>query len=193
MYYVHTPGLKVVAPGTAYDAKGLMKAAIRDEDPVLYLEHKFLYRRVKEELPTDDYVVPIGKAATRRSGDDLAILTYGAMLHPVLEAAEILAQEDGAEVEVLDLRSLLPLDDEAILEAAKKTGKVLIVHEDTRTGGIAAEITARINEGAFEWLDGPVLRLTAPDTPVPYSPPMEKLFLPSREDVLQAARDLYRY
>jgi 2-oxoisovalerate dehydrogenase E1 component beta subunit len=193
MYYVHTPGLKVVAPATAYDAKGLMKAAIRDEDPVVYLEHKFLYRRIKEDLPEGDYVVPIGKAATRRQGSDLSILTYGAMLYPVLEAAETLSSVDGVEAEVVDLRSLLPLDDETILETAKKTGKVLIVHEDTRTGGIAAEITARINEGAFEWLDAPILRLTAPDTPVPYSPSMEEFFLPSKDDVLEAARVLCKY
>jgi 2-oxoisovalerate dehydrogenase E1 component beta subunit len=193
MYYVHTPGLKVVAPATAYDAKGLIKAAIRDEDPVLYLEHKYLYRRIKENLPEGDYVVPIGRAATRRQGDGLTILTYAAMLYPVLEAAATLAREDGIEAEVLDLRSLLPLDDEAILEAARKTGKVLIVHEDTRTGGIAAEVIARIHEGAFEWLDAPVLRLTAPDTPVPYSPPMEEFFLPKAADVLDAARQLARY
>ena len=193
MYYVHTPGIKVVAPATAYDARGLIIAAIRDDDPVLFLEHKFLYRRIKEELPDGDYIVPIGRAATRRQGNDLTILTYAAMLYPVQEAAEILAREDGIETEVVDLRSLQPLDEEAILEAARKTGKVLIVHEDTRTGGIAGEITARINEGAFEWLDAPVLRLTAPDTPMPYSPPMEEFFLPATKDVLAAARQLAAY
>ncbi len=193
MYYVHTPGIKVVAPATAYDAKGLIKAAIRDEDPVLYLEHKYLYRRVKEEIPAGDYAVPIGKAATRRQGDDLTIFTYGAMLYPVQEAAETLSRDDGVEVEIVDLRSLQPLDEEAILAGARKTGKVLIVHEDTRTGGIAGEITALISEGAFEYLDGPVLRLTAPDTPVPYSPPMEDFFIPGREDVLAAARQLAAY
>jgi 2-oxoisovalerate dehydrogenase E1 component beta subunit len=193
MYYVHTPGIKVVAPATAYDAKGLMKAAIRDEDPVVFLEHKFLYRRIKEDLPDADYAVPIGSAATRRQGDDLTIITYGAMLYPVQEAAEELSHQDGVEAEVLDLRSLQPLDEEAILAAARKTGKVLVVHEDTRTGGIAAEITALINEGAFEDLDGPVLRLTAPDTPVPYSPPMEKRFLPGKDDVLDVARQLAAY
>jgi len=189
MYYVHTPGIKVVAPATAYDAKGLMKAAIRDEDPVIFLEHKFLYRRIKEEIPEADYVVPIGSAATRRQGDDLTIITYGAMLYPVQEAAEELSEQDGVEAEVLDLRSLQPLDEEAVLAAARKTGKVLVVHEDTRTGGIAGEITALINEGAFEDLDGPVL----PDTPVPYSPPMEKLFLPGKDDVLDVARQLAAY
>jgi 2-oxoisovalerate dehydrogenase E1 component beta subunit len=192
MYYAHTPGLKVVAPATAYDAKGLIKAAIRDEDPVVYLEHKFLYRRIKEELPEDDYVVPIGKAASRRQGSDLAVFTYGAMLYKVMEAAELLSRE-GIEVEVVDLRSLLPLDEEAILEATCKTGKVLVVHEDTRTGGIAGEIMALINEGAFEYLDAPPQRLTAPDTPVPYGPPMEDYYLPGTEDVLDAARQLAAY
>ncbi len=192
MYYAHTPGLKVVAPATAYDAKGLIKAAIRDEDPVIYLEHKFLYRRIKEELPDSDYVVPIGKAATRRQGGDLLIITYGAMLYKVLEAAEEMAGE-GKECEVLDLRSLLPLDEEAILEATKSTGKVLIVHEDTRTGGIAGEVMALIIEGAWEYLDAPPLRLTAPDTPVPYSPSMEEFFLPGTNDILDAARQLVAY
>ncbi len=192
MYYAHTPGLKVVAPATAYDAKGLIKAAIRDEDPVIYLEHKFLYRRIKEELPDSDYVVPIGKAATRRQGGDLLIITYGAMLYKALEAAEEMARE-GKECEVLDLRSLLPLDEEAILEATKSTGKVLVVHEDTRTGGIAGEVMALINEGAWEYLDAPPLRLTAPDTPVPYSPKMEEFFLPGTSDILDAARQLVAY
>jgi 2-oxoisovalerate dehydrogenase E1 component beta subunit len=192
MYYTHTPGLKVVAPATAYDAKGLIKAAIRDEDPVIFLEHKFLYRRIKEELPDGDYVVPIGKAATRRQGRDLLIITYGAMLYKALEAAEQLATE-GTECEVLDLRSLLPLDEEAILEATKTTGKVLVVHEDTRTGGIAGEVMALINEGAWEYLDAPPLRLTAPDTPVPYSPNMEEFFLPGTNDILDAARQLAKY
>src|SRR6185436_2388832 len=193
MYFVHTPGLKVVAPATAYDAKGLIKAAIRDEDPVIYLEHKYLYRRIKEELPKEDYVVPIGVAAVRREGRDLAILTYGAMLYQALEAAEVLAKEEGIETEVVDLRSLLPLDKDAILNAAKKTGKVLVVHEDTRTGGIAGEIAAIINEEVFEYLDGPVLRVTAPDTPVPYAPSLEEFFLPNAEKVLTAARKLASY
>jgi 2-oxoisovalerate dehydrogenase E1 component beta subunit len=192
MYFVHTPGLKVVSPATAYDAKGLIKAAIRDEDPVLYLEHKYLYRRIKEELPAEDYVVPIGRAAVRREGRDLTILTYAAMLYPSLAAAEDLRRE-GHEVEVIDLRSLLPLDKDAILTSAKKTGKAMIVHEDTRTGGIAGEITAIINEEVFEYLDGPVLRVTAPDTPVPYSPPLEKFFLPDKDKILATARQLLAY
>ena len=193
MYFVHTPGLKVVAPATAHDAKGLIKASIRDDDPVIYLEHKYLYRRIKEELPKDDYIVPIGRAAVRREGRDLTILTYGAMLYPSLEAAETLSKEKGIEADVVDLRSLLPLDKDAILDSTRKTGKALIVHEDTRTGGIAGEIAAIINEEIFEYLDGPVLRVTAPDTPVPYSPPLEAFFLPNKDKILQAARRLAAY
>ncbi|MGH9749760.1 MAG: alpha-ketoacid dehydrogenase subunit beta [Candidatus Polarisedimenticolia bacterium] len=193
MYFVHTPGLKVVAPATAYDAKGLIKASIRDDDPVIYLEHKYLYRRIKEELPKEDFVVPIGRAAMRREGRDLTILTYAAMLYPSLEAAEELSRERGAETEVVDLRTLLPLDKDAILASAKKTGKVLVVHEDTRTGGIAGEIAAILNEEVFEYLDGPVLRVTAPDTPVPYSPPLEEFFLPNKGKILEAAKRLLAY
>jgi len=193
MHFVHTPGLKVVAPATAYDAKGLIKAAIRDEDPVIYLEHKYLYRRIKEELPKEDYIVPIGRAALRREGRDLTILTYGAMLYQAIEAAETLAREKGLETEVIDLRTLLPLDKDAILSSARKTGKVLIVHEDTRTGGIAGEITAILNEEVFEYLDAPVLRVTAPDTPVPYSPPLEEFFLPNASKILATLRRLADY
>jgi 2-oxoisovalerate dehydrogenase E1 component beta subunit len=193
MYFVHTPGLKVVAPATAADAKGLLKAAVRDDDPVIYLEHKYLYRRIKEELPKGDYVVPIGKAAIRREGTDLSILTYGAMLYPCLEAAATLEKERGARAEVIDLRSLLPLDREAIVATARKTGKVMVVHEDTRTGGIAGEIAATINEEAFDHLDGPVLRVTAPDTPVPYAAPLEDFFLPNKEKILQVATRLVGY
>lgn len=191
MYFVHTPGLKVVQPATAHDAKGLLKAAIRDEDPVIFFEHKYLYRlpRVKAELPDDDYVVPIGKAAVRHEGHDLSLITYGAMLYHCLDAAEALDRE-GVSAEVIDLRTLLPLDREAIVATAKKTGKVLVVHEDTRTGGIAGEIAAIVNEEAFEYLDGPVLRVTAPDTPVPYAPSLEEYFLPNVDKVLAAARKL---
>jgi 2-oxoisovalerate dehydrogenase E1 component beta subunit len=192
MYFVKTPGLKVVAPATAYDAKGLLKAAIRDDDPVIFLEHKFLYRRVKDRVPEEDYVVPIGKAAVRRAGRDLTIVTYGAMLWTALEAAEILAK-DGVSAEVLDLRTLLPLDEEAILTSVRRTGKCLILHEDTRTGGLGAEIAATVSEKAFEWLDGPILRVTAPDTPVPYSPPLEEAFLPNVNTLLAAVRKLVRY
>jgi 2-oxoisovalerate dehydrogenase E1 component beta subunit len=192
MYYVHTPGLKVVAPSTAYDAKGLIKAAIRDEDPVIYLEHKFLYRRIKEELPSEDYTVPIGQGIIRRQGRDITVLTYGAMVYIALEAAAALERE-GIELEVIDLRTLLPLDKQTILESVKRNSKVFILHEDTRTGGIAGEITSIICEEVFEYLDAPVLRVTAPDTPVPYSPPLEEFFLPKVTDVLNTARKLASY
>ncbi len=192
MYFVHTPGLKVVAPGTPYDAKGLIKAAIRDNNPVLFLEHKFLYRRLKEELPQQDYTVPIGKARLARRGRDLSVITYGAMLQMALEAAEILAK-DGIELEVLDLRTLLPLDRRAIADTVRHTSKVMILHEDTRTGGIAGEITAVINEECFDDLDGPVVRVTALDTPVPFSPPLEEYFLPKVADVVREARRLKAY
>ena len=192
MYFVHTPGLKVVYPSTAYDAKGLLKSAIRDNNPVLFFEHKFLYRRIKDELPTEDYTVPIGKAAVRREGTDLTILSYAAMAHTSMEAAAKLAQE-GIEAEVIDLRTLLPLDSETILSSLKKTNKLLVVHEDTRTGGIAGEIAALVCEGAFEDLDGPIVRVTALDTPVPYAPTLEERFLPNTEKVVAAARELAKY
>jgi 2-oxoisovalerate dehydrogenase E1 component beta subunit len=192
MHFVHTPGLKVVAPATVYDAKGLMKAAVRDEDPVLYLEHKYLYRRLKEELPSDDFTVPIGQAAVRRTGKDIVLITYGAMLHVALEAAEALEKE-GIELEVIDLRSLVPLDRETILDSVRRVNKVMILHEDTRTGGMAGEISAVITEEAFEDLDGPILRITAPDTPVPYSAELEDAFIPQVTDVVVAARKLAAY
>lgn len=191
-WFVHTPGLKVVAPATAYDAKGLIKSAIRDNDPVIFFEHKALYRRIKQDLPPEDYTVPIGKAAVARQGKDISIITYGAMLHVALEAAEKLAGE-GISIEVLDLRTLLPLDEEAILDTVKKTSKVLLLHEDTMTGGIGGEIAARITEKAFEYLDGPIVRVTAPDTPVPYSQTLEEVFLPDAARVIEKARWLYRY
>ena len=192
MHYVHTPGLKVVAPSTVYDAKGLIKAAIRDEDPVVYFEHKFLYRRLKEELPEGDWTVPIGKADIKRKGSDISVITYGAMVHLALEAAATLAN-DGIEVEVVDLRTLVPLDKERILDSVKKTSKVILLHEDVRTGGIAGEIAAIIAEEAFEYLDGPIMRITAPDTPVPYSPPLEEFFLPKTSDIIRVARQLAAY
>jgi len=192
MHYVHTPGLKVVAPSTAYDAKGLIKAAVRDEDPVIYFEHKFLYRRHKQELPDGDWIVPIGKADIKRCGKDLSIITYGAMVHLALEAATTLAN-DGIDVEVVDLRSLMPLDKDQILESVKKTSKVILLHEDTRTGGLAGELAALIAEEAFEYLDGPIMRITAPDTPVPYSPPLEEFFLPKTPDIIRVARQLAAY
>src|SRR6202171_3466272 len=192
MYFVHTPGLKVIYPSTPYDAKGLLKAAVRDNNPVLFFEHKFLYRRIKEELPAEDYTVPIGKAVVRREGRHLTILSYAAMMHTSLEAADALAKE-GIEVEVIDLRTLLPLEDETILQSVKKTNKVLVVHEDTKTGGIAGEIAAILAEKAFHDLDGPLVRVTALDTPVPYSPTLEEAFLPNAEKVAAAARELARF
>lgn len=192
MWFVHTPGLKVVAPATAYDAKGLLKAAIRDPDPVLFLEHKFLYRRIKEDLPGEEYLVPIGKAKVVRLGDQLTIVTYGAMLHKCLEAAEDLAKE-GISVEIIDLRTLYPLDRPTVVESVKKTNKLMIVHEDVRTGGIAGEIAISVTEEAFEWLDGPILRVTAPDTPVPFAPALEDFFQPQVKDIVTAARTLKKY
>jgi 2-oxoisovalerate dehydrogenase E1 component beta subunit len=190
--FIHTPGLKVVYPATAQDAKGLLKSAIRDNNPVLFFEHKFLYRRIKEDLPADDFTVPIGKAAVRREGRDLTIVSYAAMVHTSLEAAAELSRE-GIEAEVIDLRTLLPLDRETILRSVRKTNKLLVVHEDTRTGGIAGEIAAIVMEGAFEDLDGPVRRVTSLDTPVPYAPGLEEYFLPSAGKVVAAARELANY
>ena len=192
MYFVHTPGLKVVAPSTAYDAKGLVKSAIRDEDPVLFFEHKYLYRRIKEELPSNEFLVPIGKADIKREGRDISVITYGAMVHKALEAAEVLA-DDGIELEVVDLRTLVPLDKAKVLESVKKTNKVILLHEDTRTGGFAGELAAVIAEEVFEYLDGPIMRITAPDTPIPYSPPLEEFFLPKASDVIRVARHLAAY
>ncbi|GAC1658938.1 MAG: alpha-ketoacid dehydrogenase subunit beta [Gemmatimonadaceae bacterium] len=191
--FLHTPGLKIVYPSTASDAKGLLKSAIRDDDCVLFFEHKYLYRRIKETLPAGDYTVPLGKARVVREGTDLSIITYAATVWKAIEAAEELAREDGLSVEILDLRTLLPLDDEAVVATVRKTNRALIVHEDTRTGGIAGEITARINERAFEWLDAPVLRVTAADVPLPYSPPLEDYVLPQVADIVVAARRLAAY
>ena len=195
MAFFHTPGLKIVYPSTAYDAKGLLKAAIRDDNPVIFEEHKGLYRApgLREVLPEDDYVVPLGEARIVREGADLTIVTYGAMVHRSVDAAGVLEDEDGVSVEVLDLRTLLPLDEDAIVESVKKTGKLLVVHEDTRTGGIAGEIAMRVSEKAFEWLDGPMLRVTAIDAPVPYSGTLEDYFLPQTDDVVTAARYLAAY
>jgi len=192
MWFVKTPGLKVVAPATAYDAKGLIKSAIRDNDPVIFFEHKGLYRRIKEDLPTEDYTVPIGKAKVVREGRDLSIVPYGAMVWVALEVADKLAAE-GASVEVVDLRTLLPLDRDTVCASVRKTSKVLLVHEDTRTAGMAGELAISITESVFEYLDGPILRVTAPDTPVPYSPPLEDAFLPNTAKVLEKARWLWKY
>jgi 2-oxoisovalerate dehydrogenase E1 component beta subunit len=191
-FFLNTPGLKMVEPSTAYDAKGLLKAAIRDDDPVLFFEHKYLYRRIKDEVPDEDYVVPLGKASIKRQGTDLSIVTFGAMVHAALEAAESLAA-DGIQAEVLDLRTLAPLDREAILETVAKTNRVILLHEATRTGGIGGELAAIIAEDAFDQLDAPITRIASVDTPVPYSPPLEAAFLPNARIVAAAAKRLVKY
>jgi len=190
--YLNTPGLKIVEPSTAYDAKGLLKAAIRDDDPVLFLEHKFLYRRIKDDLPDEDFIVPIGKAAVRRAGADLSIITFGAMVHVAMDAASELAAA-GIEAEVIDLRTLAPLDKQTVLASVAKTSRALILHEAPRTGGIGGEIAATIAEEAFEYLDAPVVRVASLDTTVPYSPPLEAAFLPGVPRVVEAARRLAEY
>ena len=191
-YFLNTPGLKMVEPATAHDAKGLLKAAIRDDDPVLYFEHKFLYRRIKDEVPDDDYIVPIGKAEVKREGRDLSILTFGAMVHTALDAAKQL-EADGVHAEVVDLRSLAPLDREAILESVAKTSRALLLYEARRTGGIGGELAAIIAEEAFEYLDAPIMRIASVDAPVPYAPPLEAAFLPSVEKVVAGAKRLVSY
>jgi 2-oxoisovalerate dehydrogenase E1 component beta subunit len=194
-FFLNTPGLKIVEPSTAYDAKGLLKAAIRDDDPVLFFEHKFLYRRIKDEVPADDdYIVPLGRAITRREGRDVTIITFGAMTHTALEAAEALAApEIGVDVEVIDLRTLAPLDREAIISSVAKTSRVAVLYEAPRTGGIGGEIAALIAEEAFEFLDAPVMRIASLDTPVPYSPPLEAAFMPTRDKVIAAVKQLVEY
>jgi 2-oxoisovalerate dehydrogenase E1 component beta subunit len=192
MFYVHTPGLKVIAPATARDAKGLIKSSIRDNNPVLFFEHKFLYRRVKEELPAEDEAIEIGKARLHREGRDVSVVTYAAMVYVAEEAAEILAKE-GIELEIIDLRTLLPLDRDAIRQTVEKTNRLIVLHEDTKTGGIAGEIAAIVNEEAFDSLDAPIVRVAAMDSPVPFSPPLEKAFLPKVEDVVREARRLKKY
>jgi pyruvate/2-oxoglutarate/acetoin dehydrogenase E1 component len=191
-YFFNVPGLKIVYPGTAYDAKGLLKAAIRDEDPVIYLEHKFLYRRVKEELPAEDFTVPIGKAAIRRKGKDLTIITYGAMIYTAAEAADELAK-DGVSVEILDMRSILPFDEEAMLESVAKTNRAMVLHEAALTGGVGAEFVARLADKAFDYLDAPIKRVAALDTPVPYAPALEDFYRPNKEKVMKAAREILNY
>jgi pyruvate/2-oxoglutarate/acetoin dehydrogenase E1 component len=185
-FFLNTAGLKIVEPATAYDAKGLIKAAIRDPDPVLYFEHKKLYR------PADDYIVEIGKARVAREGRDVSIITFGAQVLTALDAAEELEKE-GLDVEVIDLRTLAPMDKQAILTSVRKTSRALILHEASLTGGIGGEIAAIIAQEAFEWLDAPVVRLASIDTPVPYSPPFEDYYLPQVADVLDAARKLAAY
>lgn len=191
-WFFHTPGLKLVAPAFPSDAKGLLKAAIRDDDPVIYFEHKFLYRRIKEEVPEGDYVVPIGEARIVQEGSDISLITYGAMVHTALDASKKL-EEDGISLEIVDLRTLMPLDKETIFNSVKKTNKVIVLYEATRSGGVGAEISALISEEVFDYLDGPILRVSSLDTPVPYSPPLEEYYLPQVEDVVEAAKKLAVY
>jgi len=192
-WFTHEPGLKVVMPSTAYDAKGLLLAAIRDPNPVLYFEHKKLYRSVKGDVPEGDFTVPLGKAAVRREGRDLTVLTYGSMVSLSLEAAEQMSKR-GVEAEVLDLRTLSPLDKEAILTSVRKTSKCLVVHEDKRTMGLGAELSAIVGEEAFDDLDGPIIRITGPDIPaMPFSPPLEKAWLLNTEKILAGMEKLAAY
>jgi len=190
--FAHIPGLKCVCPATPEDAKGLLASAIEDPNPVLYFEHKHLYRRIKADVPEERYTTPFGQARVHREGDDAVVVTWGAMVHTAAEAAELLAAED-FEVEILDLRTIIPWDRERVLDSVRRTSKVLVFHEDTRTGGFGAEIAATIAEEAFEHLDAPVMRLAAPDTPVPFSPALEKAFIPQVEDVAGALRKLAAY
>jgi len=191
-FFLNTPGLKMVEPSTAYDAKGLLRAAIRDDDPVLYFEHKYLYRRIKDEVPDGDYIVPLGTAAIRREGTDLSIVTFGAMVYTALDAATELAKA-GIEAEVLDLRSLAPLDRDAVLATVAKTSRALLLHEATLTGGIGGELAAILAQDAFEYLDAPVMRVASVDAPVPYAPPLEAAFLPDVDKVVAAAKTLVDY
>ncbi|HXX94629.1 MAG TPA: transketolase C-terminal domain-containing protein, partial [Planctomycetota bacterium] len=190
MWFAHSPGIKVVAPSTPLEAKGLLKACIRDNDPCLFLEHKFLYRRLKEDVPDGSPPIPIGKARIVRAGGQLTIVSYGMMVHRCLEA---MARMPEVSVELLDLRTIYPLDRAAVVQSVKKTNKVMIVHEDTRTGGISGEIAAVLCEEAFEHLDGPIVRVTTPDVPIPFAPTLEDAVLPSVEDIVEAARRLVAY
>ncbi|HEY2326277.1 MAG TPA: alpha-ketoacid dehydrogenase subunit beta [Gaiellaceae bacterium] len=187
--FAHIPGLKCVCPATPEDAKGLIISAIEDPNPVLFFEHKHLYRRIKGEVPEERYTIPIGKARTHQEGDDVSIITWGAMVYTAEEAAK----EIDASVEIIDLRTVMPWDKAAVLESARKTSKVIVLHEDTRTGGFGAEIAATIAEEAFEDLDAPVKRIAAPDTPVPFSPILEKAFIPQVEDVVRGLKELIEY
>ena len=193
-FYAHVPGLKVVCVATPYDAKGLLKSAVRDPNPVVFLEHKKAYRLYRQDIPDDDYTIPIGKAEIKREGSDITLVTYGMMVHHSLKAAEAVQEEDGVSVEVIDLRTVSPWDKECVLESVKKTGKALIVYEDNITGGFGAEVAAVIAEQAFEYLDGPVTRVASPDVPIaPYAGQMEEYILPNPEKIGAAIRKLTGY
>ena len=192
-FFSHVPGLKVITPSTPYDAKGLLKSAIRDDDPVVFLEHKRTYRLVRGEVPDEEYTIPIGKADIKKQGNDISVITYGLMVHHCLEAANTLENE-GISVEVLDLRTVRPIDEEAVLDTAKRTGKILVVHEDNKALGVGAEVSAIISESAFEYLDGPITRLAGPEIPaMPFSPPLEEMYMINTEKILQAIRQLSEY
>ncbi len=192
-WFTRVPGLKVVTPATVYDAKGLLKSAIRDGNPVVYFEHKRLYRSLKQDIPEGDFTVPLGVAEIRQAGTDLSIITYGGTLGQSIDAARIVEKESGLSIEVLDLRTLLPLDRDAILETARKTGKVLIVHEDRLTGGIGGEVAAIIAENAFEYLDAPIRRVAAMDTHTAFAPSLEQAILPNTNKIVDAIRNLAAY
>ena len=191
-WFAHVPGLKIACPATPEDAKGLLVSSIEDPNPVLFMEHKHLYRRIKAEVPDERYTTPFGKARIHRPGEDLSVITWGAMVYTADEAATQLERED-VSVEIVDLRTVLPWDREAVLASARKTSKVLVLHEDTRTAGFGAEIAATLADEAFEHLDAPVRRIAAPDTPVPFSPPLEKAFIPQVDDVVAGLRELAEY
>ncbi len=191
--FAHIPGLKVVCPATPEDAKGLLVTAIEDPNPVLYFEHKHLYRRIKADVPDERYTIPFGEARIHRDGDDITLVTWGAMVYTASEAADKVAEEDGVSTEIIDLRTIIPWDKKAVLASVEKTSKVIVLHEDTHTGGFGGEIAATIGEEAFEQLDAPVRRITAPDTPVPFAPALEKAFLPQVDDVVAGIRELAAY
>jgi 2-oxoisovalerate dehydrogenase E1 component beta subunit len=192
--YAHIPGVKVLCPATPTDAKGLLKAAIRDDDPVMFLEHKGLYRKLKEVVPTGaDFTVPIGEARIHREGTDVSVITYAAMVHRAQEAAEILEEEDGISVEIVDLRTIAPWDTDAVLASVGKTSKAVLLQEDTRTLGIMSEVAAVLANEGFDLLDGPVVRISPPDTPPPFSPPLEDAFLPQTDEVVEKIRALVAY
>jgi pyruvate/2-oxoglutarate/acetoin dehydrogenase E1 component len=188
-WFIQAPGLKVVAPATAEDAKGLLVSAIRDPNPVCFLEHKGLYRHVKGEVPEGEHTTPLGEARVVREGEEVTVIAYGSAVHLALRAAEELDED----IEVLDLRTLCPLDKDAILASARRTGKVLVAHEATQSCGVGAEVAALISERAFEELDAPVRRLTAPDVPIPFSPTLEQAVLPQLDDMKEACRELLAY
>ena len=193
-FYAHVPGLKVICVASPYDAKGLLKSAIRDPNPVIFLEHKKAYRAFRQEVPEEDYTIPIGEAETKREGTDMTLVTYGMMTHHSIKAAETVQREDGTSVEVIDLRTVSPWDKERVLESVKKTGKALIVYEDNITGGFGAEVAATIAQDAFDYLDGPVTRVASPDVPIsPYSGILEEYILPNPEKIAEAIRKLAAY